>query len=239
MILETVHQLSEFGDLNYQLTQMRVLSVNVSEPIAASYKGKTVATGIYKKPVYGPVSIRKTNIDGDRQADQDNHGGIDKAVYMFPSEHHAYYRTALGRDGFQFGHFGENLTTEGLLESSVRIGDRFLIGTAILEVSQPRSPCFKLAMTLAAPDVVKVMLESGKTGFYLRVVREGVIEPCEVSPESVDEYAPSVEDIHKLMFFDIMDVDGLQRAISTPALGRELRAEFSLRLGKLTKQPNQ
>jgi len=214
---------------------MRVLSVNVSEPIAAPYKGKTVVTGIYKNPVRGPVSARKTNIDGDRQAGLDNHGGVDKAAYVFPSEHHTYYQKGLGQDGFQFGHFGENLTTEGMLESSVHIGDRFLIGTAIFEVSQPRTPCFKLAMRLAAPDVIRLMLDSGKTGFYLRVIQEGVIEPSEVSPEFVNENAPSVEEIHNLLFFDIMNIDGLKRAAASPALGRQLRAVFTKRARKLAK----
>ena len=212
---------------------MRVLSINVSELIATSYKGKDILTGIYKKPIHGQISVRKTNIDGDKQADLTNHGGIDKAVYAFPSEHHAFYQEKLGQDTYEYGQFGENLSTEGMLESAVHIGDRFLIGSAIFEVSQPRTPCFKLAMKMGTPDVVKLMLDSAKTGFYLRIIQEGVIEPGDVYRVYLNEAAPSIEEIHKLMFIDIIDVSGLEKATASSALGRALQEEFSKRLRKL------
>lgn len=206
---------------------MRILSINVSKPKAASYKGKDVITGIYKKPLQVPVWLRKANIEGDTQADLNRHGGFDKAVYAFPYEHYAFYHKHLGQDCNEYGEFGENLTIEGMVESTVHIGDRFQIGAAIIEVSQPRAPCFKLAMKMGTDKILRLMLDSGKTGFYLRVIKEGLIEAGEVSCVSSNETAQSVEGIHKLMFFEIMNVSELKRALSNPALGQALQDEFA------------
>ena len=212
---------------------MRVLSINVSEPKTVSYKGKNVITGIYKKPRQGSFLLRETNIDGDKQVDLKNHGGLDKAVYAFPYEHYAFYHEHLRQGSYEYGEFGENLTTEGLVESSVHIGDQFQIGTSIIEVSQPRAPCFKLAMKMGTPKVVRLMLDSGKTGFYFRVIREGLIEVGEVKRVFKNEAAQSVEEIHNLMFFEIINVRELKRALLNPALGQSLQDEFSKRLKNL------
>ena len=213
---------------------MRILSVNVSKPKVILHKGKRVSTGIYKTRVDGPVMVRKTNIDGDAQADLKNHGGIDQAVYAFPCEHYAYYQERLGQDGFKTGHFGENLTTEGMLESVVHIGDQFRIGQVVLEVSQPRSPCFKFAMRMGTPDAVKQMLDSSKTGYYLRVVEEGMIETGQVSRSFSNELAPTVEEVHRLMYFDILNISELKKASGSSALGQIWRDEFVARLKKLS-----
>jgi len=212
---------------------MRLLSINVSEPKTVSYKGKNVITGIYKKPLQGPVSLRETSIDGDKQVDLINHGGLDKAVYAFPSEHYAFYNEHLRQGSHEYGEFGENLTTEGLVESGVHIGDQFQIGTSIIEVSQPRAPCFKLAMKTGTPKVVRLMLDSGKTGFYFRVIRMGLIEAGEVKCVFKNEAAQSVEEIHNLVFFEIINVRELKRALLNPALGQSLQDEFSKRLENL------
>ena len=212
---------------------MRLLSINVSKPKTVSYKGKKVVTGIYKKPLQGSVSLRETNIDGDKQVDLKNHGGLDKAVYAFPYEHYAFYQEHLGQCSYKYGEFGENLTTKGLVESSVHIGDQFQIGTSIIEVSQPRAPCFKLAMKTGTPKVVRLMLDSAKTGYYFRVIREGLIEAGEVERIFKNEAAQSVEEIHNLMFFEIVNVRELKRALLNPALGQSLQDEFSKRLEKL------
>lgn len=188
---------------------------------------------MYKKPLHGRVSLQKANIEGDKQADLNNHGGFDKAVYAFPSEHYAFYHGNLGQHYDGYGEFGENLTIEGMLESSVHIGDRFQIGTAIIEVSQPRAPCFKLAMKVGTPKVVRLMLDSGKTGFYLRVIKEGLIETGEVSCVFSNKTAQSVEEIHNLMFFEIINANELERALLNPALGQALQDEFAKRIKKL------
>lgn len=212
---------------------MQILSINVSKLKAASYKGKDVITGIYKRPLQGKVLLRKANIEGDKQADLNSHGGFDKAIYAFPSEHYAFYQEHLGQGPYEHGYFGENLTTGGMVESTVHIGDRFQIGTAIVEVSQPRAPCFKLSMKLGTDRVVRLMLDSGKTGFYLRVIKEGLIEGGEVSCVFSNETAQSVEEIHNLMFFKITNVVEIKKALLNPVLGQATQDEFAKRIEKL------
>ena len=178
--------------------------------------------------------VRRTNIDGDGQADLKNHGGVDKAVYAFPFEHYAHYRDCFELDEPEFGHFGENLTIEGLLEAKVHIGDRYRLGEAEFEVSQPRTPCFKFIMKMGQKDAAKVMLHSGRTGFYLRVVKEGLIDTGELVRSFSNESAPTLEEVHHLMFFDLMDVEGLKRTQTTSALARSWQDTFATRLEKLS-----
>ena len=152
---------------------MKVLSVNVGLPRDVLSHGKIVRTGIFKSPVAGPVRARRLNLDGDEQADLEVHGGQDKAVYVYPSEHYAFWRQELPGIEFPWGMFGENLTMEGLVEADVRIGDRFAIGSAEFIATQPRMPCYKLGIRFNRPDMVKRFLYSGRTGWYLAVVTEG------------------------------------------------------------------
>ena len=153
---------------------MRIGSVNVGMPAPLRGPGgATVPSGIVKAPVAGRIHVGRTNLAGDGQADLTVHGGPDKAVYAYPAEHYPVWARELGRDDLRPGHFGENLTIEGLLEDDVLIGDRFRMGTALLEVSQPRIPCFKLGIRMGDPGFLKPFLRSGRLGFYLRVVEEG------------------------------------------------------------------
>jgi MOSC domain-containing protein YiiM len=210
---------------------MRIEALCVAKPKTIAHKGRTVTTGIYKSPVEGPRMARRTNIEGDGQADPSVHGGVHKAVYAFPREHYAFYQEALGGGPYAFGQFGENLTVSGLLESEVRIGDRYRAGEALFEVSQPRSPCFKFAIKMGAPEAVGICLVSAKTGFYLRVLREGLIEAGDaIRREFTDAAAPSVEEVHKLAFFDKSNVEGLKRAARCRALAPAFRTEFVERL---------
>jgi len=155
---------------------MKLISINVARPQLISVHGKRVETGIFKVPVVGPVTVDKLNLQGDGQADLSVHGGPDKAVYVYPWENVVYWKKALQREDLKPGSFGENLTVDGLLEEQVAIGDGFEIGTARFQVTQPRLPCFKLALALETPSLPKIFLESGRTGFYLRVLQEGTIE---------------------------------------------------------------
>jgi MOSC domain-containing protein YiiM len=141
-----------------------------------SVHGKQIETGIFKIPVSGPVVVGKLNLQGDGQADLSVHGGPDKAVYVYPWDNILYWKKALQRDDLGSGSFGENLTVEGLSENEVAIGDEFAIGTARFVVTQPRLPCLKLALTLETPSIPKTFLESGRTGFYLRVLQEGTLQ---------------------------------------------------------------
>jgi len=152
---------------------MRVVSVNVSLPKTVEWQGRRVTTAIFKEPVEGRIRIRRTGLVGDRQADPSVHGGPLKAVYAYPSEHYPFWRRELGRTDLPWGSFGENLTTEGLSEETVRIGDRVRVGSAILTVTQPRLPCYKLGVRFGRLDMVRRFLASGRSGFYLAIVEPG------------------------------------------------------------------
>jgi MOSC domain-containing protein YiiM len=154
---------------------IKVLSVNAGLPREVKWNGTTVTTSIWKSPISGPVRVSALNIAGDRQSDLSVHGGADKAVYVYPSEHYDYWRRELPGVDLPWGAFGENLTTTGLSEE-FRIGDRLKIGTAEFAVTQPRLPCYKLAARFGRADMVKKFMKSGRTGFYLRVLREGEVE---------------------------------------------------------------
>lgn len=155
---------------------MQVVSVNVGQPREVLWKGRTVVTGIFKDPVKGRVRVRWENVDGDRQADLFVHGDRDKAVYLYPSEHYPAWRRELADMVLPWGVFGENLTTEGVLEEDARIGDRFCIGLATLVVTQSRIPCFKLRVRVGRDDILQRFLESRRSGFYCAVAVEGEIE---------------------------------------------------------------
>ena len=154
---------------------MKVLSVQVGRPRDVEWRGEVVNTGIFKQPVHGPVIVRYLDLDGDEQADLTVHGGRDKAVYVYPSEHYPLWRKELPELEFPFGAFGENLTVDGLLENDVGIGDLLRIGTAEFVVTQPRMPCYKLAVRFDRVDMLTRLLRSGRTGFYLRVLKEGIL----------------------------------------------------------------
>jgi MOSC domain-containing protein YiiM len=151
---------------------MRVVSVQVGRAREIAHRGRRVRTGIYKEPVLFRVRAGRLGLDGDTQADLRVHGGPDKAVYAYDLSGYAHWRRELGAD-FPFGQFGENLTVEGLPETDVRVDDVYRIGGALLQVTSPRSPCFKLALKMERPTFPKAFLQSRRTGFYLRVLQEG------------------------------------------------------------------
>lgn len=154
---------------------MRVVSLNCGLPREVQWHGRIVTTGIYKQPVGGRVALRKLNLDGDRQADLTVHGGEAKAVYCYPLAHYDYWKMELPDRSLSMGMFGENFTTEGLLESTVFLGDRFSIGSAEVFVTQPRLPCYKLGVRFELDGMVKRFLASARTGFYLAIAREGAV----------------------------------------------------------------
>ena len=205
---------------------MRLLSVNVSLPrVVAAPKG-AVETGIFKTAAEGRAALRKLNLDGDGQADLINHGGEHKAVYAYPIEHYAYWKEALGREVMPPGQFGENFTVEGMLERDVCIGDTFRVGTATVQITQPRVPCFKLGIEMGEPGFVKQFLRSRRSGFYLRVLEEGEVGAGDtVERVGRDPIGLSVYDIHVLHFpeSDAVDTAGIQRALAIPALSGEWR----------------
>ena len=145
--------------------------MSAGRPREARWRGRTVRSAIWKAAVAGRVRVGKFNVEGDAQAELALHGGLEKAVYAYPAEHYAYWAPLLG--ALDWGAFGENLTTEGLLEDAVHVGDRLQVGSAVLEVTQPRTPCVKLAARFQRPSIVREFMESGRSGFYCAVVREG------------------------------------------------------------------
>jgi len=151
----------------------RVICLLVSMPKTVVFKGRKVETGIFKTPVEGQVKLTKLNLAGDAQADLTVHGGTDKAVYAYPFEHYPWWQSQMPDVDFPYGKFGENLTTEGLLENEVCIGDEFQIGSAIIKVSQPRLPCYKLGVKFGRNDVIKRFMQSGFSGIYFSVIQEG------------------------------------------------------------------
>src|SRR4051794_30148819 len=161
--------------MHLRVSLVKIVSLNVGEPGEVQWQGRIVTTGIFKEPVTGRVMMRRLNLDGDGQADLTVHGGVDKAVYAYPFEHYPFWRAELPGIDLPWGMFGENLTTEGLFEDSVFVGDRFQIGEAEGVVTQPRLPCYKLGIKFGRADMVKRFLGSRRTGFYLAVAREGMV----------------------------------------------------------------
>jgi MOSC domain-containing protein YiiM len=212
-------------------TLMRLLSINVGLPRDVAWRGGTVRTSIFKSPVVGRVRARRLNVEGDQQSDLSVHGGIDKAVYAYPSEHYAFWREELPGIELPWGVFGENFTTEGLLEDTVRIGDRFRVGSAELVVTQPRMPCFKLAVRFDRPDMVKRFLRSGRSGFYLAVEQEGeVLAGDSFELVARDEHGVPVAEIVNLYTAGATNQELLRRVSELPALPEAWREYFRKRL---------
>jgi len=210
---------------------MKVLSVNVARPRLVVYKGKTISTGIFKESVPGSIGLRTLNLDGDRQADLAVHGGPFKAVYAYPSEHYPFWRDELPGIDLPWGMFGENFTTAGLAEGDLHIGDRFEIGSAIVMVRQPRTPCYKLAAKFQRDDMIERFLHSGRSGFYFSVEQEGAVSAGDSfqllrrEPEAI-----TVAEMNRLYVAEKYNRSLLEKAIATPALPEDWRDYLAQRL---------
>ena len=210
---------------------VKLISVNVGLPREVTWHGRPVQTSIWKEPVQGRVHAATLNLDGDRQSDLSVHGGVDKAVYLYPSEHYSFWQKELLRADLFAGAFGENFTSEGLLEDEIEIGDRLRVGTAEFIVTQPRMPCFKLGIRFERPDLVKRFLQSKKTGFYLAVQREGEVAAGD-SIEFIERSKSGVTilDITNLYALDSQSQELLRRATEVPALPESWKDYFRKRL---------
>jgi MOSC domain-containing protein YiiM len=210
---------------------MRVVSLNVGLPREVEWHGQTVRTSVFKTPADRRLHVTTLNFEGDEQSDLSVHGGVDKAVYAYPSEHYAYWRQELPQADLPWGVFGENLTVEGFLEEDVRIGDRFRVGSAEFVVTQPRMPCFKLGIRFGRPDILKRFLHSGRTGFYFAVVLEGEVG----AGDSIERIARAdegltVADVVNLYTVDSENQELLRRATLSSALPENWRDYFRKRL---------
>jgi len=210
---------------------LRLISLNVARPRLFLYKGETINSAIFKEPVPGPIALRTLNLDGDRQADLTVHGGPFKAVYGYPSEHYEFWRRELPGANLSWGAFGENFTTEGLWENQLHIGDRLQVGTVVLVVRQPRMPCYKLAAKFQRDDMIQRFQQSGRSGFYFSVEREGTVTAGDSFQFlSRDPQAVSISEMNLLFVQEKYNRALLNKAIATSALPEDWREYLSQRL---------
>lgn len=213
---------------------MKIVSLNVGRPRLVLDRCREVSTGIFKSPVDGPLMLRRTNLDGDRQADLIAHGGANKAVYAYPSEHYEFWRNELPGAELTWAKFGENLTTEGLLESEAHIGDHFRIGGAIVRASQPRIPCYKLGIRFGRDDMPKRFLASGRSGIYFAVVEEGLVNAVDsIELVKADQRGITISDVNRAYVHGRDNVDLLRRIIGAQILPPGLHSDLVERLASL------
>ncbi len=210
-----------------------LLSVNVGMPKDVPWQGKTVYTGVWKFPVVGPAMVRRLNIDGDGQGDTAGHGGEQRAVLVYQIQSYRHWQRHFGRDDLGYGQFGENLTVDGLLDDEVCIGDRYRIGEAEFEVTQPRVTCYRVGMRFGEPELAALLVSHHRPGFYMRVVREGQVQAGDrIVRTRTGPGALSVADTDALLYLPGRDPAKLRLALDVPALSpgwqgsfRELLAE--------------
>ena len=212
---------------------MKLLSINVSRPREVAHGSGTVTTGIFKEPVDGRVMLGTLNLDGDGQADLVGHGGIHKAAYAYSVENYEYWKRELDREDLTFGWFGENFTVEGMTEDEVHIGDVFRVDGALVEVTQPRVPCYKLGLKMGLKGFEKTFLASCRVGFYLRVLEEGEVGVGDgLDRVRTDPGRITVREMCHLLYFDPENLEGARRALRIRALSPGWRQSFEARLAR-------
>ena len=217
--------------------EMSLLAVNLSMPEEIVHEGKAVVTGIGKRPAESRVMLDRLNLEGDGQADLWGHGGTFRAVYVYSIENYEYWKGELGRDDFTHGLFGENFTVEGMLEDAVFIGDVYRIGEVVVEVSQPRVPCHKLAMRMGIVGFEKRFLKSGRVGFYCRVLEVGQVGRGDgIHLLSRDTGGLTVKEVVNLLYFETQDLAAARKALSIPALSHGWKGSFEERLAKADRK---
>jgi MOSC domain-containing protein YiiM len=215
---------------------VRIETVAVGGPRGLSWNGREVSTSIFKSPVSGPVAVRRHNVDGDRQSDLSVHGGEYKAVYAYAAEHYDWWKTVLGRD-LEPANFGENLTIRGLSEGPVNVGDVFRMGSADLEATAPRLPCFKLGLRFGNVRMVRAFADSRRYGVYFRVVTEGELEAgAPVERIHADSEGIPVSEIARVTLFDRSDVAMQERLAGHERLDPSWRTHFREKLKNASRQ---
>jgi MOSC domain-containing protein YiiM len=220
---------------------MKLVSINVSPPIKIIHNNKTIMTGIFKKPVEGPVYASELNLAGDGQADLKNHGGVDKAIYAYSYDHYVYWERTLNRHDFDYGQFGENLTVSGLDESKLYIGDQLQAGEAIFTITQPRVPCFKLGIRFGDKHMPKKFMQAALTGIYLKVVKEGYLQAGDdLNVIKQDENRVSVKNLFTAFYLaqDDNSLGILRDALHVTDLSQAWRRQIEKRLtGNINDDP--
>jgi len=204
-----------------------LLSVNVGLPQDVAWHGRTVHTAVWKRPVEGPRLVRRLNIDGDGQGDLAGHGGEHRAVFVYQIDSYRYWQKQLGRDDFSYGQFGENFTVRGLADDQVCIGDRYRIGEAEFEVTQPRVTCYRVGIRMNDPRMPALLVSHHRPGFYFRVLREGPVQAGdEIVKVAAGPEAMTVAEVDALLYLPGHTREGVQRALRIPALQDGWRASF-------------
>ena len=211
----------------------RLLSINVGLPQDIAWQGKTVHTAIWKAPVQGPRMVRRLNIDGDGQGDLVGHGGEHRAVFVYQIDSYRYWQSELGRNDFTYGQFGENFTVDGLPDREVCIGDRYRIGSALFEVTQPRVTCYRVGIRMNEPRMAALLTSHGRPGFYLRVLEEGQVEAGdEIVQVGAGPERMSIFEINALLYLPGHPRSQLERALRIPALSAGWRSSFEALLAQ-------
>ncbi len=216
----------------------RLLSINVGRPREVEWEGKTVRTAIWKDQVEGPRMVRRINIDGDDQADRRAHGGEHRAVFVYQIESYRYWERELGRDDFTYGQFGENFTVEGLADDEVCIGDRYRIGEALFEVTQPRVTCYRVGIRMNEPAMPTLLVAHHRPGFYFRVLDEGPVQAGdEIERVAQGPEQLTVADVDALLYLPAKSRALLERALRVPALSEGWQGSFRELLAKADRRP--
>ena len=209
-----------------------LLSVNVGLPQDVTWRGRTVRTAVWKKPVAGPRMVRRLNIDGDGQGDLAGHGGEHRAVFVYQIDSYRYWQAQLGRNDFSYGQFGENFTVDGLTDDQVCIGDRYRIGEALFEVTQPRVTCYRVGIRMDDPQIPALLISHHRPGFYLRVLREGAVQAGnEIVQVAAGPEAMTVAEVDALLYLPGHPRRQVARALRIPALPAGWRNSFQAMLG--------
>jgi MOSC domain-containing protein YiiM len=208
----------------------KLLSINVAKPKTVSYEGTKIATGIFKHPVSTPIDLDSINLAGDGQADLIHHGGPDKAICVYPIEHYAFWETKLNRK-LEYGAFGENFTVQGMTEDQVCIGDIYQIDDVILQVSQPRQPCFKLGVKYDCKQLPVLVQDTGYSGYYMRVLQEGTIRSLE-SLRVIEQHPEriTVHYVNRILHHDKRNVEAIHRLRKLDVLAEVVRNQLAKRL---------
>ncbi|WP_248924220.1 MOSC domain-containing protein [Paenibacillus hamazuiensis] len=221
------------------MKHVEILSINIGKPRKVPFKDKEVSTGIFKFPASESLFLSRFNFEGDGQADLVHHGGKEKAVCVYPYEHYPYWEKELQRT-LEYGAFGENLTIRGLLETDVCIGDVFQLGEAVVQVSQPRQPCYKLSVKYGAPDMPLKVQETGRTGFYFRVLKEGVVSGSGGLTRIFSHpKAITVSYANRIMHHEKDHIAGIHKILEVEELSVNWRATFLKRLEGIEANPRE
>ncbi|MCB9174094.1 MAG: MOSC domain-containing protein [Flavobacteriales bacterium] len=210
---------------------MKIVSTNIGNKVSFEWNGKTVETGIFKKPVNVPIFLGKTDVEKDVVCDRENHGGIDKACYFYGANHYSFWKEKYPNLKFEFGMFGENITLDNIDETIIRIGNIYQVGNAIVQISEPRIPCFKLGHKFNDQLVIKEFINSSYSGFYVRILKEGTVtvgDEFKLIEQNNNDF--SVEDAFSLLSYNKNNQLLLEMLKNEPLLGNEYRKSILKRI---------